>query len=82
MIVITASERDGVNDDILGVLEVNPIRVWAVSRGRNAHPKDLNSNATVEFEVCLLAVLNCYARNCHITTSVKPQCLEVKSILI
>jgi hypothetical protein len=41
---------------------------------------NLNACAAVELEVGLRAVLNCYAIDCHVFTSIKPKRLHMYQI--
>lgn len=62
----------------MGVLQVDSICVAGVSRRWNMYTVNLNACAAVELEVCLRAVLNCYAIDCHVFTSIKPKRLHTK----
>lgn len=66
------------DDNTPGVLEVYSIRVEAVSGRIDSHVEDLDGFTVVELEVALWAVLDRYACDRHIITSIEPQCLPQK----
>lgn len=54
---------------------MNPISIRAIAWGRGSEIVNRNSDAIVELQVALRAVLDSYARHRHVEASIEPQCL-------
>jgi len=57
---------------------MNSISIGTVTWRRDTKIMNQDTNAIVEFEVALRTVLNCYASDGNVKTSIKPQSLYNK----